>query len=60
MLYLICYRVGGVSEVLPEGMALLADPTTQDLANKIDQAMAIYKDVDHFKQHQSIKGNCIL
>ena len=37
-------------------MALLADPTTQDLAHKIDTAIAIYKDVDHFKQHQSIKG----
>lgn len=54
-LLVVSTRVGGVSEVLPEGMALLADPTTQDLAHKIDTAIAIYKDVDHFKQHQSIK-----
>jgi hypothetical protein len=26
-----------------------------DLASKIDTAISVYKDVDHFKQHQSIK-----
>jgi len=54
-LLVVSTRVGGVSEVLPDGFALLAEPTTQDLANKIDKAIAIHKEVDHFKQHQIIK-----
>lgn len=54
-LLVVSTRVGGVGEVLPDGFALLADPTTQDLANKLDTAIAVYKDVDQFRQHQSIK-----
>eukprot|EP01126_Amoeba_proteus_P004469 TRINITY_DN11490_c0_g2_i1.p1 TRINITY_DN11490_c0_g2~~TRINITY_DN11490_c0_g2_i1.p1 ORF type:complete len:346 (-),score=71.77 TRINITY_DN11490_c0_g2_i1:30-1067(-) len=55
-LLVVSTRVGGVPEVLPEGLSLLCEPTTEDLLDKLSQAINNYKEMeDHYAFHRIIK-----
>eukprot|EP01127_Copromyxa_protea_P012879 TRINITY_DN3391_c0_g1_i2.p1 TRINITY_DN3391_c0_g1~~TRINITY_DN3391_c0_g1_i2.p1 ORF type:complete len:470 (+),score=69.24 TRINITY_DN3391_c0_g1_i2:116-1411(+) len=54
-LLVVSTRVGGVPEVLPEKLSLLAEPTTEDLLAKLTLAIENYKDVDHYNFHKIVK-----
>jgi len=55
-LLVVSSNVGGVPEVLPPGMAILADASTAALLTAIDQAMAKYHLVDGRLFHDKIKS----
>lgn len=66
-LLVVSTRVGGVPEVLPDQLSLLAEPTTEgshnsvmgliylDLLAKLTEAIENYKEVDHYAFHNIVK-----
>eukprot|EP01112_Ceratiomyxa_fruticulosa_P018781 TRINITY_DN6058_c0_g4_i1.p1 TRINITY_DN6058_c0_g4~~TRINITY_DN6058_c0_g4_i1.p1 ORF type:complete len:465 (-),score=54.59 TRINITY_DN6058_c0_g4_i1:26-1420(-) len=55
-LMVVSTKVGGVPEVLPPHMIKLAEPNSEDLAEKLCEAIAMVKTVDPYKLHQEVKS----
>jgi len=55
-LQVVSTKVGGVPEVLPEDILLLAEPTTEDLVSKIMDSIPRIPYIDHFGQYKRVKS----
>ncbi|KAK8923747.1 hypothetical protein KSP39_PZI019682 [Platanthera zijinensis] len=49
-------RVGGVPEVLPDDMIVLAEPTPADMVHAITKAILLLPNVNPFAMHDRMKG----
>jgi len=54
-LFVVSTRVGGVPEVLPDDLIHLCDPTSEDLIEKVSEAIPRLKDFEPFKAHDRVK-----
>ena len=54
-LLVVSTRVGGVPEVLPEEMLILAEPSAAGLVDAVEQALGRVGGVDPLRQHQQVR-----
>lgn len=57
-LYVVATKVGGVPEVLPPHLLLLAEPDADDITEKLTEAVALIKtkEIDPFQVHTEVKA----
>lgn len=55
-LIVVSTNVGGISEALPEDLVHLADPTPEDLLEKVEKAIPLAKNINSQKIHDRLKG----
>jgi hypothetical protein len=58
-LLVVSTKVGGVPEVLPSDMMLLAEPVPEDLVAALEAALTRVYEVDPVKQHQQVQSGMV-